>query len=169
MVMAYIIFLNPTILTAGFGTSDPNFTAVALAAGTALIAGIMTIAMGAVANYPFALAAGLGINAIVAFSLTGQGLSPAGAMGVIVWEGIVVTVLVLVGFREAVMNAVPLALKKAIGVGIGLFILFIGFANGGFVDLERARDRSVTYQAAHDGRRLRVLDRPRCSRSSCGC
>ena len=54
-------------------------------------------------------------------------------MGVIVWEGIVVTVLVLVGFREAVMNAVPLALKRAIGVGIGLFILFIGFANGGFV------------------------------------
>jgi AGZA family xanthine/uracil permease-like MFS transporter len=133
LVMAYIIFLNPTILIAGFGTSDPNFTAVALAAGTALIAGIMTIAMGAIANYPFALAAGLGINAIVAFSLTGQGLSPAGAMGVIVWEGIVVTVLVLVGFREAVMNAVPLALKKAIGVGIGLFILFIGFANGGFV------------------------------------
>ena len=133
MVMAYIIFLNPTILMAGFGDSDPNFTPVALAAGTALIAGIMTIAMGAVANYPFALAAGLGINAIVAFSLTGQGLSPAGAMGVIVWEGIVVTILVLVGFREAVMNAVPLALKKAIGVGIGLFILFIGFANGGFV------------------------------------
>ena len=54
-------------------------------------------------------------------------------MGVIVWEGVVVTLLVVVGFREAVMNAVPLALKKAIGVGIGLFILFIGFANGGFI------------------------------------
>jgi AGZA family xanthine/uracil permease-like MFS transporter len=133
MVMAYIIFLNPSILMAGFGDTDPNFTAPALAAGTALVAGIMTIAMGAAANYPLALAAGLGINGIVAFSLTGQGLSPAGAMGVIVWEGLVVTVLVVVGFREAIMNAVPLALKKAIGVGIGLFILFIGFANGGFV------------------------------------
>jgi AGZA family xanthine/uracil permease-like MFS transporter len=133
MVMAYIIFLNPSILMAGFGTADPNFTAVALAAGTALVAGILTIAMGLVGNYPFALAAGLGINAIVAFSLTGQGLSPAGAMGVIVWEGLVVTLLVIVGFREAVMNAVPLGLKKAIGVGIGLFILIIGFANGGFV------------------------------------
>ncbi len=137
MVMAYIIFLNPTILTTGFSLPgvppNPAFTAPALAAATALIAGVMTIAMGVVGNYPFALAAGLGINAIVAFSLTGQGLSPAGAMGVIVWEGLVVTVLVLVGFREAVMNAVPLALKKAIGVGIGLFILFIGFANGGFV------------------------------------
>jgi AGZA family xanthine/uracil permease-like MFS transporter len=133
MVMAYIIFLNPAILTAGFGDSNPAFTSVALAAGTALIAGIMTIAMGVVGNYPLALAAGLGINGIVAFSLTGRGLSPAGAMGVIVWEGLLVTLLVLVGFREAVMNAVPLALKKAIGVGIGLFILFIGFANGGFV------------------------------------
>ena len=137
MVMAYIIFLNPSILMLGFKTSDPAFTSVGLAAGTALIAGIMTIAMGVVGNYPLALAAGLGINGIVAFSLTGQGLSPAGAMGVILLEGLLVTVLVLVGFREAVMNAVPLALKRAIGAGIGLFILFIGFANGGFVVANR--------------------------------
>jgi adenine/guanine/hypoxanthine permease len=133
MVMAYIIFVNASILSAGFKDADPHFTTVTLAAGTALVAGIMTIAMGVVANYPFALAAGLGINAIVAFSLTGRGLSPAGAMGVIVLEGVLVTVLVLVGLREAIMNAVPLALKRAIGVGIGLFILFIGFANGGFI------------------------------------
>jgi AGZA family xanthine/uracil permease-like MFS transporter len=133
MVMAYIIFLNPLILTGGFKDADPAFTAVALSAGTALVAGIMTIAMGVVGNYPLALAAGLGINGIVAFSLTARGLSPAGAMGVILLEGIAVTILVLVGFREAVMNAVPLSLKRAIGVGIGLFILFIGFANGGFV------------------------------------
>ncbi|MES2210876.1 MAG: NCS2 family permease [Chloroflexota bacterium] len=133
MVMAYIIFLNPFILTAGFGDADPAFNAVSLATATALIAGIMTIAMGVVGKYPFALAAGLGINGIVAFSLTARGLSPAGAMGVIVLEGLLVTVLVLVGLREAIMNAVPLALKRAIGVGIGLFILFIGFANGGLV------------------------------------
>jgi AGZA family xanthine/uracil permease-like MFS transporter len=133
MVMAYIIFLNPLILMGGFGDADPAFTAVAISAGTALVAGIMTIAMGAVGNFPLALAAGLGINGIVAFSLTSRGLSPAGAMGVILLEGIAVTILVLVGLREAVMNAVPLALKRAIGVGIGLFILFIGFANGGFV------------------------------------
>jgi AGZA family xanthine/uracil permease-like MFS transporter len=93
----------------------------------------MTIAMGVVGNYPLALAAGLGINAIVAFGLTGRGLTPAGAMGVIVLEGLAVVVLVAVGFREAVMNAVPLALKRAIGAGIGLFILFIGFANGGLI------------------------------------
>jgi AGZA family xanthine/uracil permease-like MFS transporter len=133
MVMAYIIFLNPNILTAGFGTADPDFTVPALAAATALVAGVMTIAMGVVANYPFALAAGLGINAIVAFSLIGRGLTPAGAMGVIVLEGLIVTVLVLAGLREAIMNAVPLALKRSIGVGIGLFILFIGFANGGLI------------------------------------
>ena len=133
MVMAYIIFLNPSILTAGFGDADPAFNAVSLASATALVAGIMTIAMGIVGKYPFALAAGLGINGVVAFGLTSRGLSPAGAMGVIVLEGLVVTVLVLVGLREAIMNAVPLALKRAIGVGIGLFILFIGFANGGLI------------------------------------
>jgi AGZA family xanthine/uracil permease-like MFS transporter len=105
-----------------------------VSAATALIAGIMTIAMGVVANYPFALAAGLGINAIVAFSLTAKGLDAKGAMGVIVIEGLVITALVLVGLREAVMNAVPIALKRSIGVGIGLFILFIGFANGGIIN-----------------------------------
>jgi adenine/guanine/hypoxanthine permease len=133
MVMSYIIFVNGSILTAGFGDKDPAFTAVTLAAGTALVAGLMTIAMGVVGNYPFALAAGLGINAIVAFTLTGKGLTPAGAMGVIVLEGLAVTFFVVIGAREAIMNAVPIALKRAIGVGIGLFILFIGFANGGLI------------------------------------
>lgn len=133
MVMVYIVFLNAGILGDGFGLKPDDPGRIALSAGTALVAGIMTIAMGVIGNYPFALAAGLGINAIVAFSLTGRGLSPAGAMGVIVLEGIVVVILVAVGFREAVMNAVPLALKRAIGAGIGLFILFIGFANGGLI------------------------------------
>jgi AGZA family xanthine/uracil permease-like MFS transporter len=136
MVMAYILFLNGAILTAGFeatGNADPHWDLATIAAGTALVAGVMTIAMGLIANYPFALAAGLGINAIVAFSLTGRGLSAAGAMGVIVIEGLLVTLFVVVGLREAIMNAVPVALKRAIGVGIGLFILFIGFANGGLI------------------------------------
>ena len=128
MVMAYIIFLNGNIIAKPLGL-DP----VAVAAGTALIGGIMTIAMGLVSNYPFALAAGLGINAIVAFSLTAKGLDAKGAMGVIVIEGVAITVLVAIGLREAIMNAVPLALKRSIGVGIGLFILFIGFANGGLI------------------------------------
>ena len=132
MVMAYILFVNGAILTAGFGDSD-IWTLATIAAGTALVAGVATIAMGVIGNYPFALAAGLGINAIVAFTLIGKGLSPAGAMGVIVIEGVLVTVAVLVGLREAIMDAVPIALKRAIGVGIGLFILFIGFENGGLI------------------------------------
>jgi AGZA family xanthine/uracil permease-like MFS transporter len=83
---------------------------------------------------PIALAAGLGINALVAFTLVlGAQLSPAGAMGVIVLEGLVVLLLVLVGLREAILNAVPRSLKKAIAVGIGLFILFIGFFDGGLI------------------------------------
>jgi len=138
LVMAYIIFLNGNIIAGPLGLSP-----VAVAAGTALIAGIMTVAMGLVGNYPFALAAGLGINAIVAFTLTGKGLDAAGAMGVIVLEGVAITVLVLVGLREAIMNAVPVSLKRAIGVGIGLFILFIGFANGGLIKSGCAPDSAT--------------------------
>ncbi len=128
MVMSYIIFLNPNIIAAPLGLDR-----IAVATGTALIAGVMTIAMGIIGRYPIALAAGLGLNAIVAFQLTGLGLDARGAMGVVLLEGIVILVLVLVGFREAVMNAVPLSLKRAIGVGIGLFILFIGFVDGGVI------------------------------------
>ena len=137
MVMAYILFLNPNILSNMFGAADSPEAIAArapISAGTALVAGVLSIAMGLVANVPIALAAGLGINALVAFFLVlTLGLTPAGAMGVIVLEGIIVLLLVLVGLREAVMNAVPLALKKAIAVGIGLFILFIGFFDGGLI------------------------------------
>ena len=128
MVMVYIVFVNANIL--GAAGLDP----AAVAAGTALIAGLLSILMGLVANFPIALAAGLGINGAVAFGLVlGAGLSPAGAMGVIVLEGLAVLLLVLVGLREAVMNAVPLSLKRAIGVGIGLFILFIGLVDAGLI------------------------------------
>jgi AGZA family xanthine/uracil permease-like MFS transporter len=128
LVMGYIIFVNPTIL------AEAGFDGPAVAAGTALVAGLLSILMGMVANVPIAMAAGLGINAAVAFGLVlGNGLTPAGAMGVIVLEGLIVLALVLVGLREAIMNAVPLSLKRAIGVGIGLFILFIGFQSGGLI------------------------------------
>lgn len=130
LVMAYIIFVNPSILEAA------GLDRGAVAAGTALVAGLLSILMGVVANYPIAMAAGLGINAAVAFGLVlGSGLTPEGAMGVIVLEGLIVAILVLVGLREAIMNAVPLSLKRAIGVGIGLFILFIGFVNGGLIGI----------------------------------
>jgi AGZA family xanthine/uracil permease-like MFS transporter len=128
MVMVYIVALNGIIIAGPLGL-DP----VAVAAGTALVAGVMTIAMGLVTNYPFALAAGLGLNAVVAFSLPALGMTPAQAMGVVVIEGVIITILVLAGLREAIMDAIPLALKRAIGVGIGLFILFIGFWDGGLI------------------------------------
>ncbi len=136
--MAYIIVLNPLIL--GFakdvdgkflgGGSAPNLAMIA--AGTALVAGVMTILMGVVANFPLALATGLGLNAFVAFSIATQ-MTWADAMGLIVLEGIVILVLVLTGFREAVFHAVPAQLKVAISVGIGLFIALIGFVDAGFV------------------------------------
>jgi AGZA family xanthine/uracil permease-like MFS transporter len=128
MVMVYIVAVNPLILAAG------GIDVGAAAAATALVAGVMTILMGLIGRVPIAIAAGLGINGIVAFGLVvGSGLSLAGAMAVIVMEGLVVTVLVLVGLREAIMNAVPLSLKRAIAVGIGLFILFIGFFDGNLI------------------------------------
>jgi AGZA family xanthine/uracil permease-like MFS transporter len=128
LVMAYIVVVNPIILHDGFkAVAGVDIDITAAAATTALVAGLLTIAMGVFTNYPFAMAAGLGLNAIVAFGLTGAGLSPQGAMGVIVLEGLAILALVILGLREAIMDAVPLSLKRAIGVGIGLFILFIGF------------------------------------------
>lgn len=136
MVMAYIIFVNPAILSfAGvpaLAGQGPPFAAVQ--AATCLAAGVTTIAMGLAANYPLALAAGMGLNAAVAFQLiAGLKLPWQAAMGVVFLEGIILTALVLTGFREAIMNAIPMALKRAIGVGIGLFILLIGLASAGIV------------------------------------
>lgn len=134
MVMAYIIFVNPTILSGGpLAGVGPPFIPTAVA--TALAAGILCLAMGLLTNYPFALAAGLGLNAVVAFELIlGRGFAWQEAMAVIVWEGIIITILVLTGLRRTIMDAIPISLKRAIAVGIGLFILFIGLFNGGFVD-----------------------------------
>jgi adenine/guanine/hypoxanthine permease len=138
--MAYIVVLNPIILGfapdknghfLGGGTGDGS-NLPAIAAGTALVAGVMSILMGAVANYPLALATGLGLNAFVAVSIARQ-MSWSAAMGLIVIEGVVILVLVLTGFRTAVFHAVPSQLKVAISVGIGLFIAFIGFVDAGFV------------------------------------
>ena len=132
MTMAYILFVNPSILgDQALGAAGLPFGPVLTV--TALVAGVMTIAMGVVSNYPFAIAPGLGLNAFVAFSLVlGNGLTFPQAMGVIVTEGLLITLLVVTGFREAVLNAIPMVLKKAIGVGIGLFIAIIGFVNAGF-------------------------------------
>jgi len=136
MVMAYIIFVNPAILSfagmPGLAGQGPGF--VPTLAATCLVAGVMTALMGLVTNYPLAMASGMGLNAAVAFQLVaGLKLPWPTAMGVITLEGIIITVLVLTGFRTAVVDAIPMALKRAIGVGIGLFILFIGLYSGGLV------------------------------------
>jgi adenine/guanine/hypoxanthine permease len=136
MVMAYIIFVNPAILSfAGVPAlhgQGPPFAATQ--AATCLVAGVFTIVMGLAANYPLAIASGMGLNAAVAFQLiAGLELPWPAAMGVVFIEGVVITLLVLTGMREAIMNAIPLALKQAIGAGIGLFILFIGLVSGGIV------------------------------------
>ena len=136
MVMAYIIFVNPAILSfAGIPPLQAQGVPFApTLAATCLVAALATAAMGLVTNYPLAVASGMGLNAVVAFQLiAAQKLPWPAAMGVIFLEGVAITLLVLVGVREAVVNAIPLALKRAISVGIGLFILFIGLVNGGLV------------------------------------
>ena len=136
MVMAYIIFVNPIIL--GFvgvpGLEGKGLPFAATLTVTCLTAGVLSIAMGLFTNYPFALAPGMGLNAVVAFELVaGRGLTWPQAMTVIALEGAVITVLVITRFREAVMDAVPLTLKRSISAGIGFFIAFIGFFTAGFV------------------------------------
>jgi AGZA family xanthine/uracil permease-like MFS transporter len=134
LTMAYILFLNPQIL--GLVT-DRDGVALGFAqvlTVTALVAGVATLAMGIYARYPFAIASGLGLNGFVAFTLVASnGLSWPEAMGVIVIEGLIITALVLTGFREAVLNAIPMDLKRAIGIGIGLFLMIIGLVNAGIV------------------------------------
>jgi len=136
--MAYIVALNPLIIGLAkdadgkyIGGGDaPNLALVA--AATALIAGIMTILMGVVANFPLAIATGLGLNTFVAVGIASK-MTWADAMGLVVLEGLIILILVLTGFRTAVFRAVPTQLKIAISVGIGLFIALIGLVDAGFV------------------------------------
>ena len=141
--MAYIVLLNPLIL----GTS-PDRDGVVLgipqvAAATALAAGVMCILFGVVAKYPFGIATGLGINTLVAVTLVGQqGLTWPEAMGLVVIDGIIIVLLAASGFRAAVFNAIPDAMKVAMSVGIGMFIATIGLVDAGFV--RRVPDSAMT-------------------------
>jgi AGZA family xanthine/uracil permease-like MFS transporter len=137
--MAYIVILNPIILTTidtgngpGVDVAGNALSFASIAAVTALIAGVMTILMGVVGRYPFALATGLGINAVVAVYAATQ-LSWPEIMGLVVLEGLLITVLVLTGFRKAVFEAIPPQLKTAIAVGIGFFLTIIGLADAGVI------------------------------------
>jgi adenine/guanine/hypoxanthine permease len=132
IVMSYIIFVNPAIL--GFagvpGLQGQGLPFDAVLTSTCLVAGVMTIVMGLYTNTAYAIAPGLGLNAVVAFTLVADaGLGFPEAMGLVVIEGLAILILVLLGLREAIMRAIPLELKKAIAIGIGLFIAFIGLYN----------------------------------------
>ena len=149
--MAYIIALNPLIIgtapdsagnligglpykDAGGGVIGANVdqAITKVASATALVAGVMTILMGVIGRFPLGIAAGLGINALLAFTIAPQMTWPQ-AMGLVVIEGVVIAFLVLTGFRTAVFKAVPRSLRTGISVGIGLFIAFVGLVDGGIV------------------------------------
>ncbi|MHC2800075.1 NCS2 family permease [Corynebacterium hesseae] len=140
--MAYIILLNPLILGTSADAAGTTLGIPQVAAATALVAGVMTIAFGMIARYPFAMAAGLGMNTFVAVTMVSlNGLEWREAMGLVVIEGIIV-LLAISGFRQAVFDAIPASMKAAMGVGIGMFIALIGFVDGHFVT--RVPDAAMT-------------------------
>ncbi len=130
--MAYIVVLNPIILGGAADKFGHHLSIPQLATATAVVAAVMTVIMGVTGNVPLAIAAGLGLNAVVAFQIAPT-MSWPDAMGLVVLEGIGICILVATGLRQAIMDSIPLAMKQAIGVGIGLFIAFIGLVDAEFV------------------------------------
>ncbi|NWF27854.1 NCS2 family permease [Streptomyces sp. PKU-EA00015] len=130
--MAYILVLNPIILGSAKDMYGHQLDGGQLVTATVVAAAFSTLLMGVIGNVPIALAAGLGVNTVVALQLAPQ-MAWADAMGMVVLAGFVVMLLVATGLRERVMNAVPLGLRKAIAIGIGLFIMLIGLVDSGFV------------------------------------
>ncbi|MFC8258641.1 NCS2 family permease [Streptomyces sp. NPDC057291] len=148
--MAYILVLNPIILGSAEDKFGAHLSGPQLVTATALVAAVMTAIMGLGGNLPLAIAAGLGLNAVVAFQIAPL-MSWPDAMGLIVLEGLLICVLVVTGLREAVMRAIPPALKQAISVGIGLFIAFIGFIDAGFTTRIPGDTGSVPVQLGATG------------------
>ncbi|MER6636960.1 NCS2 family permease [Streptomyces microflavus] len=148
--MAYILVLNPIILGSAEDKFGAQLSGPQLVTATALVAAVMTVIMGVGGNLPLALAAGLGLNAVVAYQIAPL-MSWPDAMGLIVMEGLLICVLVVTGLREAVMHAIPPALKQAISVGIGLFIAFIGFVDAGFATRIPGETGSVPVQLGASG------------------
>jgi AGZA family xanthine/uracil permease-like MFS transporter len=132
VTMAYIVILNPIILSSGVDVDGNSLGFTQVAAVTALTAGVMTVLFGLVTRLPFAFAAGLGINSFLAVAVVGQVTWPE-AMGLVVINGLIIVLLAATGLRRMIFDAVPIQLKLAITVGIGLFIAFIGFVDAGFV------------------------------------
>ncbi|MER5973030.1 NCS2 family permease [Streptomyces sp. NPDC002055] len=130
--MAYIIVLNPIILGSGVDKYGHHLDTAQLVTATALLAGLTTVLMGIIGNVPIALAAGLGINAVVSLQLAPK-MSWPDAMGMVVLAGLVLMILVASGLRQRVLDAIPAGLRRAIAIGIGLFIALIGLVDAGFV------------------------------------
>jgi AGZA family xanthine/uracil permease-like MFS transporter len=132
IAMAYIVVLNPIILSGPKDIAGNHLQFAAVSAVTALTAGVMTILFGLITRLPFAFAAGLGINSFVATSVVGELTWPE-AMGLVVVSGLIIVALSVSGLRRLVFDAVPIELKLAITAGIGLFILTIGLVDAGFI------------------------------------
>lgn len=132
IAMAYIIVLNPIILSGSPDVAGDQLGFTQVSAVTSLAAGVMTILFGVIARLPFAFAAGLGINSFLASSVVGSLTWPE-AMGLVVINGVIIVLLAVTGLRRLIFDAVPMPLKLAITAGIGLFILFIGLVDAGFV------------------------------------
>ncbi|MFK0151310.1 NCS2 family permease [Streptomyces sp. NPDC090493] len=149
--MAYIIVLNPIILGSAKDMYGHQLDHGQLVTATVITAAFTTLLMGVIGNVPIALAAGLGVNSVVALQLAPR-MSWPDAMGMVVLAGIVVMLLVASGLRERVMNAVPYSLRKAISIGIGLFIMLIGLVDSGFVTrIPDVAQTTVPLQLGADG------------------
>ncbi|WP_055588304.1 NCS2 family permease [Peterkaempfera griseoplana] len=149
--MAYIIVLNPIILSSATDKYGHHLAGGQLATATVLTAALTTLLMGVIGNVPIALAAGLGVNTVVALQLAPR-MSWPDAMGMVVLAGLAIMILVATGLRERVMAAVPLGLRKAIAIGIGLFIALIGLVDSGFVSrIPDAAHTTVPLQLGGDG------------------
>lgn len=133
LTLVYIVFVNPAILSGGADLHGARLQFDQVLAVTALAGGALTILMGVFGKYPFALASGLGLNAFAAAEVAAHRVSWSSMMGIFVLDGGVIVVLVLVGLREKIIDAIPFDLKLAIGIGIGAFITVVGFKNAGFV------------------------------------
>ncbi|MEU0478589.1 NCS2 family permease [Streptosporangium sp. NPDC006013] len=132
MAMAYIILLNPIILGGATDVTGARLSTQQLTTSTILAAAVSTLLMGVIGNAPLGVATGLGLNAVVAYQAAPH-MTWAQAMGLVVLEGLVIVLLAVSGLRQLIMNSIPLALKHAISVGIGMFIALIGLVDAGFV------------------------------------
>ncbi|WP_236794080.1 NCS2 family permease [Amycolatopsis sp. GM8] len=151
VAMCYIVLLNPLILGASADITGAKLSTEQVTTATALAAGVTTVLMGLFGRAPLALAAGLGINGVVAFQMAPE-MTWAQAFGLVVLEGVCIVLMAVSGVRERIINAIPMALKTAITVGIGLYIALVGLVSAGFVTrTPDSADSTVPVRMGLDG------------------